>query len=134
MSEVTDSDLLQQFIRNESDQAFTSIVERYINVVHSVALRHTANAHHAEEITQAVFIILARRAKSLDRKTVLSGWLYQATRLTAANFIRSEVRRSKREQEAFMQSSVEATSSQPIWAELSPLLDAAMARLRPVDR
>src|SRR5215468_4871109 len=126
MNEVTDNDLLQQFIRNESDQAFTSLVERYINLVHSVALRHTANPHHAEEITQAVFIILARRAGSLGRGTLLSGWLYQAARLTAANFMRSEIRRSKREQEAFMQSSAEAPSSQPIWPEFSALLDAAM--------
>lgn len=134
MSDVTDNDLLERFIRNESDEAFTGIVERYLNLVHSVALRHTSNPHHAEEISQAVFIILARRASSLDRGTVLSGWLYHAARLTAANFIRSEMRRSRREQEAFMQSSAEAASGQSIWAELSPLLDAAIARLRPADR
>src|SRR5215831_2531017 len=134
MSEVTDNDLLERFVRNGADEAFTSIVERYIDLVHSVALRHTANPHHAEEITQAVFIILARRAGSLGRETILSGWLYHAARLTAANFIRSEMRRSKREQEAFMQSSAEAPQSQRIWAEFSPLLDAAMARLPRTDR
>jgi len=134
MSEVTDNDLVERFIRNGADEAFASIVERYIDLVHSVALRHTANPHHAEEITQAVFIILARRAGSLERGTLLSGWLYQAARLTAANFMRSEIRRSKREQEAFMQSSAEAPSSQPIWPEFSPLLDAAMARLPSADR
>ena len=134
MREVTDNDLLERFIRNESDEAFTSIVERYIDLVHSVALRHTANPHQAEEITQAVFIILARRAGSLERGTILSGWLYHTARLTAANFIRSEMRRSKREQEAFMQSSAEGPSSQPIWAEFSPVVDAAMARLPPADR
>ena len=134
MAEVSDIDLLKRFITDESDEAFASIVERYINLVHSVALRHTSNPHHAEEITQAVFIILARRAASLDPRTVLSGWLYHAARLTAANFVRSETRRSKREQEAFMQSGAEARSSPPIWAELSPVIDAAMARLRPTDR
>jgi RNA polymerase sigma factor (sigma-70 family) len=135
MSEVTDNELLERFSRRESDEAFAEIVERYVHLVHSVALRHTANAHHAEEITQAVFIILARRASSLAHETILSGWLYQAARLTAANFIRSEMRRSKREQEAFMQSTAEMpSSSQPAWAELSPLLDVAMGRLRPADR
>jgi RNA polymerase sigma factor (sigma-70 family) len=134
MSEVTDNDLLERFKRDESDEAFAGIVERYINLVYSVALRHTANPHHAEEITQAVFIILARRAGFLSRGTILSGWLYRAARLTAANFIRSEMRRSKREQQAFMQSSAEAPLSHPIWAEFSPLLDAAMARLSPTDR
>jgi RNA polymerase sigma factor (sigma-70 family) len=134
MIEVTDSDLLDRFRQSESEEAFASIVERYIHLVHSVALRHTANPHHAEEITQAVFIILARRADSLGRKTVLSGWLYNAARLTAANFLRSEIRRARREQEAFMQSTLEETQQEAHWHELSPLLDSAMARLKPSDR
>lgn len=134
MMEATDSDLLEQFQQCESDEAFARIVERHINLVHSVALRHTANPHHAEEITQAVFIILARRAASIGPRAVLSGWLYNAARLTAANFMRSEIRRCKREHEAFMQSIIEESPSQPIWPELSPMLDAAMERLKPMDR
>jgi RNA polymerase sigma factor (sigma-70 family) len=134
MNEVTDNDLLAQFVQSESDEAFTRIVERYINLVHSVALRHTANPDYAEEITQAVFIILARRARSLDRKTILCGWLFQTARLTSANFIRSVMRRLKREQEAFVQSSTEAQASEEVWAELLPLLDDAMGRLRTTDR
>jgi RNA polymerase sigma factor (sigma-70 family) len=134
MSEVTDSDLLERFRTSESDEAFANIVDRYIHLVHSVALRHTANPHHAEEITQAVFIILARRAGSLGPKTILSGWLYTAARLTSANFLRSEMRRSRREQEAFMHSTLEETPQEVLWQELSPLLDTAMARLKPSDR
>jgi RNA polymerase sigma factor (sigma-70 family) len=130
MIEPTDNDLLERFMRDDSDEAFAGIVERYINLVHSVALRHTANPHHAQEITQAVFIILARRAASIGPRTVLAGWLYNAARLAAANFMRSEIRRCKREHEAFMQSIIEESPSQPIWPELSPLLDAAMSRLR----
>jgi RNA polymerase sigma factor (sigma-70 family) len=134
MIEVTDSDLLERFQQSESDEAFARIVDRHINLVHSVALRHTTNPHHAEEITQAVFIILARRAGSLGRQTVLSGWLYHAARLTAANFLRSETRRARREQEAFMRSTLEETQQEPLWDELSPLLDNAMARLKQSDR
>jgi RNA polymerase sigma factor (sigma-70 family) len=134
MSEVTDNDLLERFRNSESDEAFANIVHRYIHFVHSVALRHTANPHHAEEITQAVFIILARRAGSLGPKTVLSGWLYTAARLTSANFLRSEMRRSRREQEAFMHSTLEETPQEALWQELSPLLDTAMARLKASDR
>jgi RNA polymerase sigma factor (sigma-70 family) len=134
MMEVTDSDLLEQFQQSESDEAFARIVDRYINLVYSVALRHTANPHHAEEITQAVFIILARRAGSLGRQTVLSGWLHHAARLTAANFLRSEIRRARREQEAFMRSTLEETPQGTLWQELSPLLDNAMARLKQTDR
>jgi RNA polymerase sigma factor (sigma-70 family) len=134
MSEMTDEDLVERFRRTESDEAFAQIVDRYLDLVYSVALRHTANPHHAEEITQAVFIVLARRASSLNRRTVLPGWLYHAARLTAANFLRSEMRRSRREQEAFMQSTLKETQQEALWVELSPLLDTAMADLKPSDR
>ena len=75
MNESTDAELLAQFAQSESEDAFAALVRRYVYLVHSVALRHTANAHHAEEITQAVFIILAHKARSLGSKAVLSGWL-----------------------------------------------------------
>jgi len=67
---------------------FAALVQRHIALVHSVALRHTANAQHAQDITQAVFVILARKAGSLGRRTVLPGWLYHTARLTAANLQR----------------------------------------------
>ncbi|HWN95730.1 MAG TPA: sigma-70 family RNA polymerase sigma factor [Methylomirabilota bacterium] len=134
MNESTDAELLARFAQSESEEAFATLVHRHVHLVHSVALRHTANAHHAEEITQAVFVILVRKARSLGSKTVLSGWLYHTARLTAANFQRAELRRVHREQEAFMRSTLEETSNDTVWNELSPLLDEAMARLRAGDR
>jgi uncharacterized protein (TIGR03435 family) len=76
---------------------------------------------------------LARKAP-LNRKTVLPGWLYHTARLTAANFQRAETSRVRREQEAFMQSTIQETAPDALWAELSPLLDEAMARLGTTDR
>src|SRR5438045_9533275 len=96
----TDSELLRQFAEHESDAAFAGLVERHVNLVQSVARRQTGDAHQAEEITQAVFIILAKKAGTLRLKRALSSWLFQATRLTANNFLRSESRRRAREQEA----------------------------------
>src|SRR6185295_404956 len=104
MTETEDIQLVREFAERQSEAAFGELVRRHVNLVYSVALRQTANSHHAEEITQAVFIILARKAGSLGRKTILSGWLYQTARLTAANFLRTERRRAVREQEAYMQS------------------------------
>ena len=134
MHDIPDAELLEQFARSESEEAFAELVRRHLALVHSVALRHTDNPQHAQEITQAVFIILARKAASLGRKTVLGGWLYHTARLTAANFRRAEFRRIRREQEAFMQSTLEETPSDTVWHELSPLLDEAMAHLGPTDR
>jgi RNA polymerase sigma factor (sigma-70 family) len=131
MPELDDHELLAEFARNESETAFAALVTRHVNLVYSAALRFTGNPHHAEEITQAVFIILARKAGKLSPHTVLSGWLYQTARLTAANFMKGETRRQRREQEAYMQS----TEPEPaVWEHIAPLLDEAMGRLNETDR
>src|ERR1700722_9059630 len=104
MQPADDGVLLRQYAENHSDGAFAALVSRYINLVYSVAMRQVGNPHHAEEVTQAVFIILAKKAASLRHDKALSSWLFQATRLTANNFVRSEMRRHHREQEAHMQS------------------------------
>ena len=134
MTDAPDADLLEQFVHDHSEAAFAALVERHIGLVHSVALRHTANPQHAEDITQAVFIILARKAAALSRKIILPGWLHHTARLTAANFQRAEMRRIRRDQEVFMQSTLQEPAPDPLWTELSPLLDEAMARLRASDR
>jgi RNA polymerase sigma factor (sigma-70 family) len=133
MTGLDDHELLAEYARTESEAAFAALVARYVNLVHSAAWRFTGNPHHAEEITQAVFIILARKAGGLRRGTVLSGWLYQTARLTAANFVKGEIRRQRREQEAYMQSTL--TDPEPAaWAQIAPLLDEAMGRLGETDR
>ena len=134
MTDVPDDRLLEQFARNGSEDAFAALVHRHIALVHSVALRHTVNPQHAEDITQAVFVILARKAGALGRRTVLPGWLYHTARLTAANLQRAEARRVRREQEAFMQSKLEESPTDNLWRELSPLLDEAMAGLGTSER
>jgi RNA polymerase sigma factor (sigma-70 family) len=133
MPEMDEIELLAQYARHNSETAFTTLVERYVNLVYSTALRRVGNPQAAEEIAQAVFIILARKARGLSRRTVLSGWLFQTTRLTAANFLRGEIRRQKREQEAYMQSILNEPEPE-IWPHISPLLDDAMGRLGERDR
>lgn len=133
MPEPDDHQLLGDFARAGSETAFATLVTRYVNLVYSTALRFTGNPHHAEEITQAVFVILARKAAGLSPRVVLSGWLYQATRLTAANFIKGEIRRQQREQEVYMQS-LSPESTDAAWNEMAPLLDEAMGQLGKTDR
>ncbi len=109
MQPTDDSSLLRQYSENHSEEAFASLAARYVNLVYSVALRHTGDPSAAEEITQAVFIILAKKAAQLRHAKALSSWLFQAARLTANNFMRSEARRHRREQEAHMQSVLNET-------------------------
>lgn len=133
MPEADDIQLLRDYAERQSEAAFAELVRRHVNLVHSVGLRQTGNPHQAEEITQAVFVILARKAGSLSTKTVLSGWLYHTARLTAANILRSERRRARREQEAYMQSLLDEPGPD-VWPQIKPLLDDAMAKLGDKDR
>ncbi len=151
MPELDDQQLLREFAENNSESAFATLVARHVNLVYSAALRFGGNSQHAEEISQAVFIILARKAGSLGKNVVLSGWLYQTARLTAANVMKSEIRRQRREQEAYMQSTLNEPDSgagfQPAqigpaeslthcrdWRQIAPMLDDAMGRLGETDR
>jgi RNA polymerase sigma factor (sigma-70 family) len=140
MQELDDNVLLREYVDHDSAEAFATLVTRHVNKVYSVALRHTRNPHQAEEITQAVFVILARKSRGLGRGVVLSGWLYQTARLTAVTSIRSETRR---EQEAHMQALLNKSESDVLsrrnpmeadWLQIAPLLDAAMAGLSEADR
>lgn len=133
MQELTDIALLQKYIEHGSEDAFGTLVARHINKVYSVALRYTANPHQAEEITQAVFVILARKSRDLGNRIVLEGWLYETTRLTSLAFLRSETRRIHREQEAYMQS-VSNEQESDVWPQIAPLLDTAISRLNKTDR
>ena len=143
MTELNDHDLLAEFARSGSEVAFATLTARHVNLVYSAALRFCGDAQHCEEITQAVFIILARKAGKLSPRVVLSGWLYQTARLTAANLVKGEIRRQRREQEAYMQSTLNETdlsrqsgaaADAAAWQQLAPLLDEAMGRLGETDR
>ena len=144
MSDANDMELVRQFARENSEAAFTELVRRHLNLVYSVALRWAGNAGDAQDVTQAVFIILARKAASLREKTLLTGWLYETTRFTAARLLRTNARRHAREQEAFMQStlnesdlsrhSAPTSETANVWTQLAPHLEAAMSALGERDR
>jgi RNA polymerase sigma factor (sigma-70 family) len=130
---MTDHDLVRRYAQSNSEEAFAALVSRYVDLVYSVALRQVRDPHLAEDITQAVFVILARKAASLSSKTVVSGWLCRTARYTAAKALTMQRRRQSREHETYMQSALNDSQSASNWTEIAPFLDSAMAELGQKD-
>ena len=87
---MNDSELLRRFAEEQSEQAFAELVGRRIGLVYSAALRQlTGDSHRAKDVTQTVFIDLARKARSLRHHPALIGWLYTSTHHAAAKMIRA---------------------------------------------
>ncbi|MGA2853468.1 MAG: DUF6263 family protein [Verrucomicrobiota bacterium] len=128
-----DMRLVREYAARQSESAFATLVSRHTNLVYSAALRQTRDPQLAEEVTQVVFILLARKAASLGAKTILTGWLYRTACYVSGSALKRERRRQHREQEAFMQSELDAQADST-WNQLSPLLDEAMLRLGQADR
>lgn len=128
---ASDRQLLEDYLNEKSEDAFTVLVERYLNLVYAAALRQVRSPQLAEEVAQSVFTDLARNAGKLRPNTILSAWLYQVTRRTAVDVIRRESRRQQREQIA-----AEITMNAPPseWNRIGPLLDEAMESLPETDR
>lgn len=129
---MNDWQLLQEYVERESEPAFRSLVERHLGLVHGTALRQLRDPHLAEDVAQAVFILLARKARGFRSGVVLPGWLFRTTRFVAARALRTEQRRQRREQETF--SMQPTSSSPPADPQSAPLLDEALSSLGAKDR
>ncbi|HEY1788497.1 MAG TPA: TIGR03435 family protein [Verrucomicrobiae bacterium] len=124
--------LLRAYFRDHSEDAFAALVSRHVNLVYSVALRQVRHPHLAEEITQTVFIILARKAGTLCAGTILPGWLCRTARYVSSEALRNWRRRSLREREVYAQSIMNEPEPET-WAQIAPLLDHAMEKLGKKD-
>jgi RNA polymerase sigma factor (sigma-70 family) len=130
-----DLQLLKRYSLEGAEEAFSELVRRYADLVWSAGWRVTRNASLAEDVVQAVFTDLARKARWLPDKTVLPGWLYRAACLAAFKAMRTETRRVRRERAAM---ELQATSGQDSphleTQRLLPILDEAMGALGEADR
>ncbi len=130
----TDLDLIRQFAREKSQPAFTALVHRHVDLVYSAALRQVRSPDLAGEVSQSVFLDLAREADKLKPDSILTAWLYQVTRRRAIDVIRRESRRYARERLAAEMAAMNTTANAADWTHIEPLLDEAMDALDETDR
>jgi RNA polymerase sigma factor (sigma-70 family) len=129
----SDIDLLRHYANDHSNEAFSELVRRHIDLVYSSALRRVGmDAHLAEDVTQDVFAELARRSAALLGRTSLEGWLYTTSRFKAIDVVRQSVRRRLRET-LMMNANQAADTERPEWERLRPLIDEALDSLSKAD-
>ncbi len=131
---MDDWQLLRRFVDHNSQEAFATLTTRYLNLVYSVCRRELTDAQTAEDVTQAVFLILARKAPTLRRSVILSGWLFQTARFAARNARRREARRKAWEERAMEQMPSAEGEGDALWDQISPVVNDALAALGAKDR
>jgi RNA polymerase sigma factor (sigma-70 family) len=131
--DASDEQLLQDFVRRKSDEAFNQLFSRYVNLVYRAAIRQVRDPHSAADVTQATFIVLARRAPHISSK-YLPGWLLMTARFCARDVLKQQTRRIRHEHEAAMMRPTISQTVDPLETEIAPFLDEAMSRLRDRER
>jgi RNA polymerase sigma factor (sigma-70 family) len=134
MAEESDQTLIRAYARSRCESSFSELVHRHIDLVHSTAARVLRDANLAEDVTQRVFLTLARHSAKLQGRISLTGWLYETARNAAVNTVRTEERRRRREQEAASMKQLDANDWEMLWQQIAPRLDEALAQLSGVER
>jgi RNA polymerase sigma factor (sigma-70 family) len=128
-----DQQLLRRFTRQESPEALDEAVRRYRDLVYSSALRQTRDSHLAEDVTQAVFLVLWQKAGQIRDGVALGGWLLAVTRRAALHAMKKQDSQHRHERQA---AKVESRDSPTIeeWNLIAPEIDAALSELSGKDR
>jgi RNA polymerase sigma factor (sigma-70 family) len=144
MDNRSDSELLEVYARTNASGAFSQLVFRHVDMVYTAARRQVGDPHLAEDVTQAVFLVLAQKAAKIGAHVVLHGWLLNATRFAARDALRSSLRRRRHETSAALQRSPHVYQCDP--SSLTPevqqedldrldrVLDSALVRLGNANR
>jgi len=131
---MDDWQTLRNYVDHNSEEAFAALMTRYVGLVYSVCRRELADDQAAEDVTQAVFLLFARKAPTLRRGVVLSGWLFQTARFTAKNARLQAQRRRAYEQKAAEEMLSQTETEDAAWADIEPVLNQSLASLKAADR
>jgi RNA polymerase sigma factor (sigma-70 family) len=123
----SDRDLLDRFVRQHDEAAFTALVRRHGPMVFSVCRRILRNSHDAEDACQAAFLVLARKAAAVRNQDSVGSFLHGVAYRVAVRLLRDVARRQGRERP--MEDLPQRDSADVTWREVRSILDAELHRL-----
>jgi RNA polymerase sigma factor (sigma-70 family) len=135
----TDHQLLRAYVDGRDEAAFAELVQRHAGVVYASAMRQTCDPSKAEDVVQAVFILLSRKGASLSESVPLGAWLFRAASYAAKDLMKAERRRVQRDQIAYSMNPIDKTppadrGDEDLWERISPVLDDCLSRMPESDR
>ena len=128
---MDDVELLWEYGRSRSPEAFATVAARYVDLIYSAALRQVRDPHVADDVTQAVLIVMMNKASKLPPGTILAGWLLKVTRYASLDVMKLESRRKRHEQAAAHDRAAAPPST---WEQIAPVMDEALLKLKSEDR
>ena len=130
---ASDPECLEAWRRRPGAESLRAVIERYAAFVYSSACRRTGSADHAGEVTRAVFLVLARRARRLRKKTVLASWLFHVTAVACRKLV-GRPKRGGWWRWLGRRSSSGVPPFVALWPRVAPELEAALERLSSAQR
>lgn len=133
---IDDTQLLHLYAGQRSEAAFAELVQRHLAMVYRSAARQLGpDSHLADDVAQSVFVLLARKSRSLLAHPSLTVWLHRTTRFKVSEALRAERRRRARDALALaLQESIPSDLVICDWERLRPLIDEVLFELKESDR
>src|SRR5438128_4698200 len=119
---LTDQELLERFVTQKDEAAFTVLIERHGPMVLGVCRRALKQSQDAEDACQATFLVFARKAASIRKTASLGSWLHGIACRISTNLKRQQARRRKREKQAALPPAPPDGASTN-WLEAQAILD-----------
>jgi RNA polymerase sigma factor (sigma-70 family) len=129
-ADLPDGSLLQRFVADREQTAFTALVQRYEGLVLGICERVLGDSHAAMDAFQATFLVLARKASILDKEGSLAGWLWKVAYRLALRLRAAAARKHRCEKEAVSRRPTPEARQCPTDIEKQEMLEALKEELQ----
>jgi RNA polymerase sigma factor (sigma-70 family) len=126
--DLSDRDLLERFLAQRDAGAFAALVRRHGPMVLGVCQRILHNIHDAEDASQATFLVLVRKGRSIARREAVGSFLYGVAYRVALKARANVLRRQRHERNAARRAE-DLAAGEARMDDLRSILDEEINRL-----